>query len=1024
MTGYSKHLLEILAVSLLYFAFAQIGFLFAIPGANITLLWLPSGLAMAGVVLLGNHAAAGVFAGAFLANYLAFGSGADDTPLQVALAVAAGNAAGSLLSGALFSRFITFNVLRLDVSQVLLFAGVAMFSTLPSALWGALQLTPGVAAPQDLGKATLIWWAGDTLGIIIGFPLLYFLYSKYFQGNAPATFVQQMSVLSIGVLLSATLYLFTMNLQRESLQLRFRYVAEVAFLSLEMAIEQIFQHQAQLADIVSSDVTPSREFFREQVESVLSGPYRTRGVFALSWNPVVLDEGREALESAARAQGYQNFSIRERDAQGALQVSSRKELYVVVAHIEPLASNMEALGYDIYSDPLRRATIDRALQLDEPVLTPPVALVQSQGQDASPGALLLWPVRSVELAPDAPHSGFVVAVIRYDDMLSQTTTSLISDAVVSIFDVTDPQAVQLVYANDPAAALSRPPGLSSERPFLVSEVVDVGRRQLQIFAEPRPEFLAQNQSFTPLIVLLVSLLLSVLATLVYSQRTRIAEARADMLNRTSQIINSAPDAMVAMNAQGAVTEWNQAAVDMFGYTEHEAVGRKLADLIVPEAWRSAHNHALEHRVPEAESKVINHTIEVQACRANGEQFPVELAVKSVTIKGVQEYIGLLRDLTEKKLFEEKKSEAQKMEAIGQMTGGLAHDFNNLLGIVIANLDYLDLQRLGPQDAVHARSALDAALRASKVTRSLMSVARRQTLEIRITDVNSQIVELAPLIETTAGKHVGLETRLFAQPLWASLDKSGFSNAIINLLINARDAVKGRSEKHIILSTDVEELGSNAMELAPGTYVVIAVRDNGSGIPESIRKRVMEPFFTTKERGHGTGLGLPMVYGFARQLDGTVLIESEEGVGTTVSIYLPLVVSHDLAVEPESRNTREPAHAGALTVLLVDDEAFLRRIAARMIADLGFRVLEAESGDQAQGILRTEAVDILFTDIAMPGQLDGVQLAVWTSANLPKVRIILATGYLDDQSRLTIDRHWQVLEKPYRRDDLSRALLAV
>jgi CheY-like chemotaxis protein len=203
-----------------------------------------------------------------------------------------------------------------------------------------------------------------------------------------------------------------------------------------------------------------------------------------------------------------------------------------------------------------------------------------------------------------------------------------------------------------------------------------------------------------------------------------------------------------------------------------------------------------------------------------------------------------------------------------------------------------------------------------------------------------------------------------------------------------------------------------------------VRDNGSGIPESIRKRVMEPFFTTKERGHGTGLGLPMVYGFARQLNGTVHIESEEGVGTTVSIYLPLVVSHDLAVEPERRNTSEPAHAGPLTVLLVDDEAFLRRIAARMIADMGFRVLEAESGDQAQDILRTEGVDILFSDIAMPGQLDGVQLAAWTSANLPQVRIILATGYLDDQSRLTIEPHWQVLEKPYRRDDLSRALLAV
>jgi len=1024
MTGYSKHVLEIFAVALLYFAFAQVGFLFAMPGATITLLWLPSGLAMAGVVLLGRHAAAGVLAGAFLANVLGLGALSNAPSVQVALAVASGNAAGSLLAGALFSRYITLNVLRLDISQVLLFVCIALLSTFPTALWGALQLSPEAAAPQDLLRSTLIWWAGDTLGIIIGFPLLYFLYSKYFQGNARAAFVQQMGMLSIGVLFSAFLCFYTINLQRESLQLRFRYVAEVAFLSLETAIEQIFQHQARLAQVVAGQLPPSREFFREQVESELSGPYRTRGVFALSWNPVVPDVGREALESAAREQGYGNFAIRERDAQGVLQVSARKDRYVVVSHIEPLAANIEALGYDIYSDPLRRATIDKALQLGEPVLTPPVDLVQSQGQDTSPGALLLWPVRSSELAPDAPHAGFVVAVLRYDDMLTQTNASLISDAVVSIFDVTDPQAIQLVYANDPAAALAWPASLSGERPFLMSEVVDVAGRQLQVFAEARPAFLAQNQSFTPLIVLLVSLLMSLLATLAYFQRTRIAEARAEMLDRTSQIINSAPDAMVAMNAQGVVTEWNQAAVELFGYSEQEAVGRKLGNLIVPQAWRRAHDHALEQRVPEARSHVINHTIEVTACRANGEVFPAELAVKEVTIKGVQEYIGLIRDLSEKKLFEEKKNEAQKMEAIGQMTGGLAHDFNNLLGIVIANLDYLDLHRLGPQDAVHARSALDAALRASKVTRSLMSVARRQTLEIRTSDVNSQLVELGPLMETTVGKHVVLETRLHPQPLWAALDKTGFSNAVINLLINARDAVKGRSEKHIVLSTSAQQLGSNALELAPGNYAVIAVRDNGTGIPESIRKRVFEPFFTTKERGHGTGLGLSMVYGFARQLNGTVNIESVEDVGTTVSIYLPLVISHDLAEEPDTRSAPEPGHAGALTVLIVDDETFLRRIAARMIADMGFRVLEAASGDQAQDILRAAPVDILFSDIAMPGQIDGVQLAEWVSAHKPHVKIILATGYLDDQSRLAIAPHWQVLEKPYRRDDLGRVLRAV
>ena len=280
MTRYGKPLLEILAVSLLYFAFAQVGFLFAIPGANITLLWLPSGLAMAGVVLLGNHAALGVLAGAFLANFVTLGAGIDETPALTALAVAAGNASSALLAGTLFSRGIARNLLQLDSSHLLLFAGIAMASTLPGAFWGAFQLTSGGTAGQEYLRAVLVWWAGDTLGIIIGFPLLYFVYSRYLQGHAPTVFVQQMGVLSIGVLLSAILYLYTMNLQRESLQLRFRYVAEVAFLSLDTAIEQIFQHQAQLVDEVASEMPPSRERFRDRAESILYGEYRTRGVYA------------------------------------------------------------------------------------------------------------------------------------------------------------------------------------------------------------------------------------------------------------------------------------------------------------------------------------------------------------------------------------------------------------------------------------------------------------------------------------------------------------------------------------------------------------------------------------------------------------------------------------------------------------------------------------------------------------------------------------------------------------------------
>lgn len=1024
MSPSSKSTIEILAVGLLYFALAQVGFVFAMPAANISLVWLPSGLAMAAVVLVGYRAAGGVLLGALLANYYVLGDSTAPTPLLSALAVAVGNAGESLLAGALFSRFIGRLEQQVNIGQVLRFLCIALVSTLPAALWGSLQLTGDGTAMHEILQAAMVWWAGDSLGIIVGFPVLYFLHEKYLQTSKRTVFAQQMGVLAMGVLLSMFVYLYALNLERESLQLRFRYIADVAYLSMEAAFEQIFQHQSQLVVDISQQLPLSREYFQQRVQSDLSGPYRTQGLFALSWNPIVLLQDRAALEQLAQQQGYENFSILERDSRGQLQVAAERPLYVTVFHIEPMANNAGALGFDIYSDPSRRISIEEALRLNAPVLTPPVALVQSQGANTAPGALLLWPVQEQTSAAEVKPVGFVVAVIRYDDLLAQTSIDLISDARVAMFDVTDPTNVTRVFVNDEMRGLTEPEEASLRRPFLVNKTLDVGGRQLQVFAEPSTQFLVQNQSFTPMIVLLVSLLMSVFATLVYVQRARAQMAREQMFHRTSQIINSTPDAMVAMNAQGLVTEWNEAAIDLFGYSVQEAMGRSLADLIIPVQFHQAHERAVHAHVPGQQSRVINHTIEVLARHANGEEFPAELAVKTVSISGVSEHIGLIRDLRPRKLLEEKRNEAQKLEAIGQLTGGLAHDFNNLLGIVIANLDYLNQHNLPGEGASHARNALDAALRAAQVTRSLMAVARRQSLETRAEELNAHLTELLPLIATTVGKHVRLDTKLWAFPLWVDMDKTGFSNAMINLLINARDAVQGRNDSCIGISTREVVLEEDEEDLVQGRYACVSVSDNGAGIPKNILRHVLEPFFTTKERGYGTGLGLPMVYGFARQSGGTVKVDSEEGKGTTVSLYLPILESHNSEKEEHTEVSSNLSTLIARRVLLVDDEEFLRRIAALMITDMGFVVIQASSGDEAKQILRNEPVDILVSDIAMPGSLDGIQLAQWVANELPQVSIVLTTGYLDDRSRQSLSPRWRVLEKPYRREDMIRVLHAI
>jgi len=866
----------------------------------------------------------------------------------------------------------------------------------------------------------MVWWAGDSIGIIIGFPIFYFLYQKYFSKDHPDAFAKQMGFLAISGLLSIFFYIYAVQAERENIRLRFRSVADVAFQIDDQAFGQIMRAQAKLSQEISYQASFNREYFQQHAELILSGVYQTPGIFALSWNPIVMIEDREALEQLAQQQGYENFSIAERDSQGQLQVASKRPFYVPVFHIEPMASNAAALGFDIYSDPSRRKSIEEALRLNAPVLTEPVELVQIKDGRSATGALLIWPVHNQISGAEARPTGFLVAVIQYDGLLAQSGRELVSGASVTMFDVT--QNATRVFANDNVLSLNQPEEASPRRPFLISKTFALAGRQLQVFAEPSAQFLEQNKSLTPTAVLLGSMLLSLLGTILFSQRLRNRAVLERLLNRTSQIIVGTPDAIVVISEKGRVTEWNNSAVEMFGYSSEEAIGKLLVDLILPARFENAHNKGLQEFAPGKYSRVMNHTLEVIAHDAMGEEFPVELSVRTVSIAGVQEYIGSMRDLRPRKKFEDKRIEIEKMEVIGQLTGGLAHDFNNLLSIVISNLDYLNRPNLPADLATHANHAMDAALRAAQVTRSLMAVARRELKASRPEEINSHLTELLPLIATTVGKHVHLDTHLCELPLYVSIDKTGFTSSIINLLLNARDAVEGRYDSVIQISTREVLLPNGDLGLPPGRFACVSVSDNGAGIPGKILKRIIEPFFTTKDRGHGTGLGLAMVYGFAQQSNGSLNIESEEMKGTTASLYLPILESHEVESDVRIDGSSDlSVSMSPRRVLVVDDEELLRRIASHIIAEMGFVVIQAASGDEALQVLRNEQVDILFSDISMPGSLDGIQLAKWVDSQLPEVSIVLTTGYVEYRRFERLLPSWQFLEKPYLREDLLRVL---
>ena len=393
-----------------------------------------------------------------------------------------------------------------------------------------------------------------------------------------------------------------------------------------------------------------------------------------------------------------------------------------------------------------------------------------------------------------------------------------------------------------------------------------------------------------------------------------------------------------------------------------------------------------------------------------------LDVQTVVIRdatgAAESAISVGRDITERKRSESRVQEMQRMEAIGQLTGGLAHDFNNLLGVVVGNLDLLGESLPGDATVqLRYRTALDAALRGAEVTRALLAVARRQPLEVSVQDLNALIAEMLPLLHSSVGSAVTLSFEPCEGALATPLDTAGLSTAVLNLALNARDAMKDNTtERRLVLRTRRE----------PGA-AVLEVIDNGCGISEEVRAHVFEPFFTTKERGKGTGLGLAMVQGYAAQLEGSATLQSAPGRGTTVALRLPLAPEVAPAAAPQA--AAEPAARSGvprLRILVADDEPELCELACTWLSALGHAATGVHSSAQALERL-PEGFDLLFTDVLMPGPMDGLALAREALLRQPALQVLIASGYAQSLVDNTTTLPGPLLNKPYRRHDLEREI---
>jgi nitrogen-specific signal transduction histidine kinase/CheY-like chemotaxis protein len=388
----------------------------------------------------------------------------------------------------------------------------------------------------------------------------------------------------------------------------------------------------------------------------------------------------------------------------------------------------------------------------------------------------------------------------------------------------------------------------------------------------------------------------------------------------------------------------------------------------------------------------------------------------------------LFNLTERKKTEEQLVQAQKMEMVGQLSGGIAHDFNNLLTVIVGNADLLgEKLKARPDLKDYADTIIAAAERGEELTRRLLAFSRRQTLQPQTINCNDLLEGMRLIFRRTLREDIEIKLIFEPQPVAAFADPAQLESALLNLALNAQDAMPSGGAL-TITSQNVfldERYQDAHLEVVPGGYVLLSVTDDGSGMPPEIREHVFEPFFTTKEAGKGSGLGLSMVYGFVKQSNGHVAIYSEPGLGTTVKLYLPAAKSTlatDVADRPERHEAATP---GSGTVLVVEDDTFVRGYAVGCLESLGYRVITASSGREALAkIVEYKGnIDVLFSDVVMPGGIGGWELAERVQTQFPNVKVLLTSGYQLEtvSARASTQAKAAVLNKPYRKPELARRL---
>ena len=515
-----------------------------------------------------------------------------------------------------------------------------------------------------------------------------------------------------------------------------------------------------------------------------------------------------------------------------------------------------------------------------------------------------------------------------------------------------------------------------------------------------------------------------------SQHKRADEALRDSQERLLGIISSAMDAIITVDGAQKIIVFNRAAEQIFRCAAKDAFGQTL-DKFIPQRFREAHReHIRSFGTTGVSSRSMYSPGTLMGVRADGEEFPVEATISQVKTASETLFSVILRDVSVRKRTEDELRQAQKMEAVGHLAGGIAHEFNNYLGIIMGYTDLLEEEQVENESLRLGLTEIkNATQKAASLTRQLLAFSRKQLIEPTVLDLNASVWEAHKLLRRLIPANIDVIPVLHSDLGKVKADPAQIQQILINLVVNARDAMP-KGGKITIETAGVvldEEFSSRYFDVIPGDYIMISVGDNGEGIDAETLTHIFEPFFTTKKAGKGTGLGLSTTYGIVKQSGGHITVASVRGRGTTFRVYFPkLAEVYDAAVpQPKTSASShpEPSSTGVAAILLVEDESGLRNLMTRILEKQGHRVLEAKDGEEALSICRDNLahIDLIVTDYAMP-RMTGLQLKEKVVSLRPNMKFLLISGYAEEVVEDNLQENLNggdFLEKPFLPEELAR-----